>query len=170
MSENLNKIILKPRFKLELEVDKERVLKKFLKNLDKKDCEYSYKISGNHIFIDVPEKKAHFWSPQLNLEVVNHDKGSVLNGLFAPKPTVWTFFMFLHVIIAVCFMVFFVIAYSKWSIGVTNYFSLGMCIVMVLLWFGLYFSGQIGKVKAKDQMNELRTFITKSLKELREIN
>jgi len=167
MTDNLNKIILKPRFKLELESQKEKVLHIFSKNLNSDTCDYSYKISGNHIFIDVSKQEEHFWSPQLHLEVVASDKGSLLRGLFAPKPNIWTFFMFLHVIVAVCFMVFFVIAYSKWSIDVDYGFALGMCLTMVILWFVLYFSGQIGKVKAKDQMNELRVFITNALKELK---
>jgi len=168
MSENLNKIILKPRFKLELETEKDLVLEKFSKNLKKDTCDYHYKISGNHIFIDVPEEEDHFWSPQLHLEIEETEKGSLLRGLFAPKPNIWTFFMFLHVIVAICFMVFFVIAYSKWSIGVSNNFALGMCLLMVVLWFILYFSGQFGKLKAKKQMDELRTFILKSLRELQD--
>lgn len=170
MTDNLNKIILKPRFKLALESKKESVLQMFSKNLNLDTCDYSYKISGNHIFIDVSEKQDHFWSPQLHLEVVENEKGSLLRGLFAPKPNIWTFFMFLHVIVAVSFMVFFVIAYSKWSIDVNYSFALGMCLAMVILWFILYFSGQIGKVKAKDQMNELRVFITNTLKELEAVD
>ena len=60
MTYNLNKIILKPRFKLELESKKENVLQMFSKNLNRDNCDYSYKISGNHIFIDVSKKKDHF--------------------------------------------------------------------------------------------------------------
>jgi len=166
MSDNMNKILLKPRFKLELDTEKQVVIDKFTDNLNSENCDYSSKISGNHIFIDVPENEYHFWSPQLHLEIEGHKNGSLIRGLFAPKPTVWTFFMFLHFIVAVCFLVFFVIAYSKWSIGVNYSFAFGMCLVMVLLWFILYFSGQLGKLKAINQMDELRIFIKDTLKEI----
>lgn len=166
MTDNLNKILLKPRFKLELDTEKQILIDKFADNLQSENYDYNYKISDNHFFIDIPESEDHFWSPQLHLEIVDHEKGSLIRGLFAPKPTIWTFFMFLHVIVAVCFMVFFVIAYSKWSININYSFALGMCLAMVVLWFVLYFSGQLGKLKARIQMDELRIFIINTLKEI----
>lgn len=151
---------------MEVDTEKQTLINKFTDNLQSENYTYSYKISGDHFFIDVPEAEDHFWSPQLHLEIIDYEKGSLIRGLFAPKPTIWTFFMFLHVIVAVCFMVFFVIAYSKWSIDVNYSFALGMCLAMVVLWFVLYFSGQFGKVKARNQMDELRIFIINTLKDI----
>lgn len=164
MTNNLNKILLKPRFKLEVDTEKQTLINKFTDNLQSEDYKYSYKISGDHFFIDVPKTEDHFWSPQLHLEIVDYEKGSLIRGLFTPKPTIWTFFMFLHIIVAVCFMVFSVIAYSKWSIDVNYSFAFGVCLAMIVLWFVLYFSGQLGKLKARYQMDELRVFIINTLK------
>lgn len=159
----LNKILLKPRFKLTLEQEPENVISKFKENLEHQNCEYCSTISQDHIFIDVPKAQQKIWSPQLELVVENSEKGSSIRGLFAPKPGIWTFFIFLHFVVAVGFFIFFALAYANSVAGnetKTWYIMMGL---MVFLWFFLYLLGQIGKNKAKNQIRELKHFLRNSL-------
>ncbi len=48
--EEINKILLKPRFKIELDESQEVILQKFKDNITNGDCKYCFKQSGNHIF------------------------------------------------------------------------------------------------------------------------
>ena len=85
-----NTIVLRPRFKIELERDNESALKDFE---DAKASQNNYIVNriDDHVFIKFPKHRQHFWSPQLHLEINEIDKkSSLLYGLFGPNPTVWT--------------------------------------------------------------------------------
>jgi len=162
--EQINRILLKPRFKLEIEESQQEILDKFTANLEDKDCKYCSKISGNHIFLDVPKSEEHFWSPQLQVEVIkDKEDKTIIKGILGPKPQVWTFFMFLHFVIAAAFIVFFVIFYVNWSLEKNYQFSKYMLIGLPILWIVLYVLGQLGKKKGYKQMVELDDFMMKTL-------
>jgi len=73
------------------------------------------------------------------LQVEQEDK-TIVNGILGPKPKGWTFFMFLHFVVA-AFIVFFVIFYVKWSLEKDYQFAKYMLIGLLVLWMGLYFLG-----------------------------
>lgn len=162
--EEINKILLKPRFKMEFDESEEEILEKFKANLKDDDCEYCSKISGNHIFLDVPKVDEHFWSPQLQVEVVKGEEGkTIVKGILGPKPKVWTFFMFIHFVVALAFIVFFVMFYVKWSLGKDYQLYKYMLIGLPIFWVLLYFFGQSGKKLGYKQMVELDDFLMKTL-------
>lgn len=159
-----NDIVLRPRFKIELNSDNESVLKDFELS---KSSQNNFIINriDDHVFIKFPKHKQHFWSPQLHLEINEIDqKTSLLHGLFGPSPTVWTLFVFLHFFVAVIFIGFGAWAYSNWSLKNPYGIQLGIMILMVALWFALYFAGRIGKHKGKDEMHLLYDFMNSILK------
>ncbi len=157
-------VFLRPRFSIECNQPQDAILKKFQENLKSGDCLYCSKIVGEHIFIDVPKEKAHFWSPQLHIEIeeMPGDK-TVVKGLFGPKPQVWTLFMFVHFILGIAFLSFAMMAYSKWSLKSNYTFALTMVIVIPIIWIFLYFLGQMGKKSSKNQMEALHDFMWNTL-------
>jgi len=163
----INRIILKPRFKFEVVGTEDDILKKFKNNLEKGDCVYCGKIVDNHIVIDVPKEKDTFWSPQLQIEIdKNENNKTVVKGILGPKPQVWTFFMFLHFAVAVTFFVFLVMFLTQWNLKQDYNFSLIMLIVLPIVWVVLYFSGQLGKRYGYGQMQELHSFLMKTINKL----
>jgi len=161
----INRVLLKPRFQLEFDESQKEILEKFKENVEGEDCKYCSRISGNHIFLDVPKVEEHFWSPQLQVEVVKgeNDK-TIVKGILGPKPQVWTFFMFLHFAVAVAFIIFLVMFYVNWSLGKDYQFTKYMLIGLPILWVLLYFFGQSGKKLGYKQMVELDNFMMKILK------
>jgi len=160
----INKVLLKPRFKLKFEENEEEILNKFKDNLKDKNCKYCSKIVNQHIIIDVPINEDHFWSPQLNVAIEkNEDEKTIVRGILGPKPQVWTFFMFLHFLVAVAFFVFLVIFYTKWSLNQDYLFSMIMTIILPVVWIALYIFGQLGKKFGYDQMVELHDFMMNTL-------
>ena len=158
-----NDIVLRPRFKLELDRNNEEVLKVFE---DAKNSQKDFIITrvDDHVFIKIPKANQHFWSPQLHLEIMEIDKNSSrLFGLFGPNPTVWTMFMFLHFVVAGIFIGFSIWAYTNWSLGNDFAIQLFVTLFMVVIWFGLYFGGRIGKATGKDQMILMHRFMNKML-------
>ena len=159
-----NEIVLRPRFKMELNHPNEEVLKVFN---EAKTSQSDYIISrvDDHVFIRLPKHKQHFWSPQLHLEVnALEPNTSMLHGLFGPNPTVWTLFMFVHFFVAGMFIAFGIWFYTNWTLGNSYGIQLGLMILMVLVWFALYVAGRMGRRKGKPEMHQLHDFMNETLK------
>ena len=154
-----NEVVLRPRFKLDLKEDNEAVLSRF--ELEKTtQSELVVSRIDNHVFIRIPKKEQHFWSPQLHLEIVSFDKGtSVLRGLFGPNPTVWTMFMFFHFALAVLFIAFCIWGYTNYSLNNSYFYQSIGAVFMILFWVVLYIAGRIGKTASKDEMIKLNNFM-----------
>lgn len=161
---SVNRVLLKPRFKIEVKENEDEIIDLFKRNLNDGNCKYCSKIIDNHIVIDVPKDEEHFWSPQLHVEIEKENNKIFIRGVLGPQPKVWTFFMFLHFAVAITFFVFFVMLYSKWSLKQDYTFALIMCIVMPVIWIVLYLAGQFGKKMGYGQMNELHNFLIKTIR------
>ena len=157
-------VFLRPRFTIDLDENYETVIEKFKKVLKAKDCANPSRFSDGHIIVDVPKKEEHFWSPQLNMEIVEADNNkSILKGLFGPKPQVWTLFMFIHFIVGIPFLIFAVMLYVNWSLERDFILALMMVIFLPILWAVLYFLGRIGKSTGHNQMDDLHDLMTSIL-------
>ena len=168
MSENKNLLIekrnseisLRPRFSIDIQENSENLLKRITNYLKSDECIYKNRVVDGHVFIDIPEKKSHFWSPQLHFEVLEVDKNSsTLKGLFGPKPQVWTLFMFVHFVVATMFLGFGVMTYVRYRLDENLIFPIAMLVALPLIWVLLYFLGKIGKGTGKKQMKELHDFL-----------
>lgn len=158
--DQLNKVLLKPRFKIEAREGVDELIKKFSVQLKEAYPEYRSKVIGNNIVVDVPKDRETFWSPQLHAEIGAEKGVTYAKGILGPKPIVWSFFMFLHFVVAFTFIIFFVIFYSNWSLGKEYAFAMIMCILMPVVWIIFYFGGQLGKKKGYSQMQDLNNLMT----------
>lgn len=157
-----NEIVLRPRFKIELEQPHSQILGKFS---EAKKAQEKFHISciDDHIFIKLPKKEQHFWSPHLHLEISEFENTSTLHGFFGPNPTVWTMFMFFHVVVGILFMVDLIWLYSNHNLGNPIALQFGIAVALVIIWFLLYLAGSIGKKKGKPGMRELYDFMNEVL-------
>lgn len=156
-----NEIILRPRFKLDVVGTQEGLLKKF------ETAGYNPFLVNRldeHVFIKFNTKNNHFWSPQLHLQIDELDSTKCrVHGVFGPNPTLWTFFMFVHFVLATLFIILAIWAYSSLSLHKPYHLQLGIMAIIVAIWFVLYFFGRSGKRKGKPQMHEIYSFIMKVL-------
>lgn len=151
-----NDIVLRPRFQLELAVPAAEVLGRLQ---DAGRAPFHIKRVDDHVFIRFDATQNHFWSPQLQLEILDENpSGCRVYGLFGPNPTLWTFFMFLHFGVATLFVILGMWAYSSASLGKPYGVLLGGMGALVALWFVLYGIGRAGRAKGRPQMYELHTF------------
>lgn len=163
MKEEKNaEIFLRPRFQVEISQASASILQEFTRVLKEEPCQYPSRFSDGHVSIDVPVKDAHFWSPQLSIEVVPlSDSTSLIKGLFGPKPQVWTLFMFVHFVLSVLFLGLGVVLYSQIRLGHSHTLSLILVISIPIVWMALYFLGRIGKSTGRPQMEELHCLFLK---------
>lgn len=154
-----HQIVLRPRFKMELEKDCIQVIQLFAKSKSEQN-KFIVSCMDDHIFIKLPRKEQHFWSPQLHLEVTEQSAHSCsLHGFFGPNPTVWTMFMFLHVGVGILFMVNATWMYTRYSLDNPIGIQIGIAVALVFVWILLYFAGAMGKKKGKPGMRELYDFM-----------
>ncbi|MEM6719474.1 MAG: GTP-binding protein [Bacteroidota bacterium] len=156
-------IILRPRFRMELSEPSETILDRLEATKKTQDTFVLTRVD-QHVFIRIPKAKQHFWSPQLHVEVDEiDDENCLLRGLFGPSPTVWTFFMFLHFLVACLFIGFGVWAYSNAALDKSYAIQVALMFFMVLVWFALYFGGRWGKATGKSEMYDLYDFLKRTL-------
>lgn len=152
-----NEIVLRPRFQLERKSNNEVLLNAFEKT---ERPPFIIKRLDDHVFIKFNKQEVHFWSPQLQLEIIEKEEGgSRLYGLFGPNPTLWTFFMFLHFGVGTFFVIFGIWAYSSAALDKPYGWQLSIMGLLVVLWFVLYAFGRAGKKKGKSQMQALYSFM-----------
>ncbi len=157
-------IELRPRFKIDLDCEDEEALQT-MELAGKSTKDFVVTRVDHHVFIKIPKAKQHYWSPQLDLEIHSFETGkSVLRGLFGPKPSVWTLFMFMHFVVAALFIGFGIWAYTNASLDQLYGVQVFLMGLMVVAWFVLYFAGRMGKSAGKDEMKDLYRFMKRSLK------
>ena len=164
MSELGDEIVLRPRFKIGLNIDLESLKTKF--DVKAKNP-FSLKRLDEHVYLRFQKAQTDFWSPQLHLEMTSFEEGkSTIHGVFGPNPTLWTFFIFLHFGIGTLFVILGIFAYSNYSLGHdVTLWVVGM-VFLVIIWFALYAFGRLGKAKGKPQMHELRSYLYELIKDI----
>ncbi|MAX71571.1 MAG: GTP-binding protein [Flavobacteriaceae bacterium] len=162
-----NEVVLRPRFKFEVNAPNEQLLAGF--EVEKNNqTDFIVTRVDDHVFLKFPKHKQHFWSPQLHLEInENGEHSSIVHGLFGPNPTVWTMFMFLHFVVAGLFIAFGIWLYTNISLKESFSIQLFLMLLMIAFWFVLYFAGRIGRSKGKPEMYELHGFMKETLRAYR---
>ena len=154
-----NEVVLRPRFQRALNNDKSAILANF-ETVSKTQKKFIVNIVTQHVFIRFPKKEQSFWTPQLHLEIEETSPNkSLLKGLFGPKPTVWTLFMFLHFIVGTLFTGLAALTYSLWSLNKSPLWPIIGLFVLFIIWFLLYFGGRIGKNSKTKEMLALYNFM-----------
>lgn len=158
-----NDIVLRPRFQMELEAPCSQLIAKFME-AKKTQNKYGISCVDHHVFIKLPKAEQLFWSPQLHLEFSETSEGKCsLHGFFGPNPTVWTMFIFFHVVVGTLFLANLVWLYSNWSLGDAYTVQLTFAFGLILVWGILYLAGSIGKEKGKTGMKALHEFMLETI-------
>ncbi|HLW31528.1 MAG TPA: hypothetical protein VKX40_04645 [Aequorivita sp.] len=158
-----NQVVLRPRFQMELDNRCTNVLERFA---SAKTQQSRFKIScvDHHVFIRLPREEQLFWSSQLHLEISESPENTcTLHGFFGPNPTVWTMFIFFHVVVGTLFLADVVWLYSNFSLNNSINVQIGIAIGLVATWMLLYVAGSIGKKKGKPGMKELYGFMIETI-------
>lgn len=148
---------------MELEAPCSQLIAKFME-AKKTQNKYGISCVDHHVFIKLPKAEQLFWSPQLHLEFSETSEGKCnLHGFFGPNPTVWTMFIFFHVVVGTLFLANTMWFYSNFSLNNPTTIHVGIAITLVLVWILLYVAGSIGKKKGKPDMQALYGFMLETI-------
>jgi hypothetical protein len=159
-----NQLSLRYRFDKVVTKSYDDILKSCEQLKETVEPDYKIKVSGHHIwfYIGLLHREKH--SPHLHLEIEKMEDGNTfIRGLYGPDPVLWTLFMFLHFVVAGLFVIFSMIAFSKWSLDQPFGFDILVMFVMVNSWFLLYFIARLNRKKGLNQARELEVLMERIL-------
>ena len=120
------------------------------------------RLIDGHATLFIPKNEQHYWSPQLSLSFEKEEDGTLIRGLFGPRPQVWTMFVLFYSTIGFAALIVLVFGLSYWSLGKST-LILWWVPVLAALYLTLYLVAYFGQRLGKDQMILLQKFIDKLL-------
>lgn len=154
-----NSIRLRLRFYKDIDENIEVVRQKFVNYSKEISPDFLMKIRNNHIQFTIKGEKQRYWSPHLSVELEekegNEKNATHIRGLFGPAQTMWTFFIFLHFIIAGIFLTFLMFAFSDYALKQSIVNDVIVMLSMVICWVLLYVIARQTRENGYTQMEEL---------------
>ena len=153
----------RPRFRRYLKANQIEVLKQFDMGI-KSNKTLMGSVAIHHVNIRVTKADEHFWSPQLGLEVEEHPEGTLIRGLYGPKPGIWSMFIFFYAAFGAGTLAMLFWGLSQQQIGDYPW----------ALWFvpgglltigGIYLLTQFGQKLGYDQMDQIHALFKKCIDE-----
>ncbi len=162
----MSAIRLRPRFRNTVDIAPEDLIKRLNEAIKAPKSVCRGVIIDNHIILKMPLSEQHYWSPQLSLELENTEDGTLIRGLFGPKPAVWTMFMFFYA--AVGFFTLMGLMYGMSQLLIHHApWALWSVPIGLLLLLVIHLIAQTGRSLGREQMIILRNFYMETL-ELKE--
>ncbi|MDC1451284.1 hypothetical protein N8371_02550 [Vicingaceae bacterium] len=112
--------------------------------------------------IHILKQDQHFWFPQLTVTVEEVEGITEIRGLFGPKPSVWTMFIFFYCIVGFLTIISTMVGLSNLSLDKPAGI-LWLTPVLILLFLSIYLVSNFGKKLGKDQLVILHNFFEKAL-------
>jgi len=160
MSE-IHPIQIRPRFKVRTsksQAEIEALINDFLKT---EECICKGKINHGFGTITIPKADQHYWSPQLVISIEETPDGTEMRGLYGPKPSIWTMFVFFYATIGFSIIIIAIIGFTNITLDKSAQI-LWLAPILILVFLSLYFTSHFGQKKGHDQLITLHNFIEKS--------
>lgn len=155
---------IRPRFQRQSRLPKEEVLIRLREALQSSTASVRGLIVDHHITLSIPSEEQHFWSPQLSLEVEEEEGGSLIRGLYGPRPAVWLLFIFFYAILGFLSMVITIIGLSERSLGLSGRI-LWLLPVAGFILLMVYLGARTGQRLGHDEIRRLQRFMEETLRE-----
>ena len=161
----MSKLELRPRFKRVSPQHHEEILSEIDNLLKDPLTKINGYVVDHHVVLKIPEQDQHYWSPQLSLEVepLDEEEGSLIRGLFGPKPSVWLMFIFFYAVLGFISFVVMIIGFSQLNLGLSARI-LWLLPILCFLLIMVYFTARTGQKLGKEQMYELYHFLDDRVK------
>lgn len=161
-SEQNEEFHVRPRFRRSSPLSPEQIQERIKNALEETDVPCQGRLIAGHATLFIPKRDQHYWSPQLSLSFEEENSGTLIRGLFGPRPQVWTMFVLFYSTIGFAALIVLVFGLSYWSLG-KSISILWWVPVLALLYLSLYLVAYFGQKLGKDQMILLQKFIDKLL-------
>ena len=153
---------VRPRFEIEIDKLQVSIEEKLRIALKTENAKVIGRVNPSYATFYLPKKEQHYWSPGLTLSLEKTENGTLLRGLYGPRPAVWTMFVFFYALIAFAILVLSIVGLTNYSLG-KSAVILWLIPILILGFLSLYLVAYFGQKMGQDQMITLHQFIEKSL-------
>lgn len=153
---------IRPRIHVESPFDRTEINNRIKEKLSSGSCSCEGKTTLGYATIFPAVTEQHYWSPQLTITIEDLDEGSLVRGLYGPRPSVWTMFVFFYSAIGFLTMITLMVGLSYWTIGTPSKI-LWFVPILILLFLSLYLVAYFGQKMGHKQMGNLHSFIEECL-------
>jgi len=164
MNTQENKLRIRPRFKEIVALSPEQVTGNIREQLAANANVCKGEIIDHHVILKIPSQHQHYWSPQLSLELEEHDAGTLIRGLYGPKPGVWTMFVFFYSAFGFLTLMGLLFGLSQLMLKMDAY-GLWAAPVGAVILIGLFVVSKVGQNLSKQQMRQLHDFLMRAVAE-----
>lgn len=154
---------MRPRFRTHTELPQKELIGRIASALTRRKENWTGEIVDNHIIVKIPRHQQHYWSPQLTMELEEENGGTLIRGLYGPKPGVWTMFVFFYSSIGFLTLMALIFGLSQMMLKMDAY-GLWLVLPGCMLMIGLFIISKIGQRLGRDQMQQLHGLLDESLK------
>ena len=153
---------IRPRFKVISKETKENIQSNIITQIQKQESKCIAQQIPGLIILKIPEPERHFWSPELSLTFEKKGEGTLIRGLYGPKPGIWSFFSFGYIGLAV----------FSFFAGIFGLAQLGLNQEAPILWtipifatiaISIYLIAQFGQKVGVEQTFQLHHFFEETL-------
>ncbi|MGB3544589.1 hypothetical protein [Rubrivirga sp.] len=130
--------------------------------LDAADAPCRGEVYGNHAVLHVPRAQERVWSPFLSLDLVGHPEGTLVRGLFGPKPSIWSLFAASYAVCAFGAVFAAGFAFVQWTLGQPPW-ALWVLLATALGALATYAFARAGQRRGRGQMDLLQGFLEDAL-------
>jgi len=159
---NPNKQYLSTRFRRLSQQHPDAIIQYIREHFEKHPTDLTLKIEKYYIKIGIPVNQQTFWSPQLGINIYESDEGTVIRGLYGPKPNVWLLFWFGYIFLGFITLLAGMYVLSMKSLGIFSYF-----IYLLPFTFGgfitLLIGHKFGKKMGQPEIMKIKEFLEQPL-------
>lgn len=162
MEDHLPPYRVRPRFQVVADEPSEELEKRIAAALKTDDAPCKGRVNSGYISLSVPEADQHYWSPRLSLTLETHGGGTLIRGLYGPRPAVWTMFVFFYALIGFAIVIISIIGMANMSLDKSGAI-LWSVPLLIVAFLSLYLVAYMGQKAGHDQMLILHQFLEDSI-------
>lgn len=149
---------IRPRIRFEAAHSPEQLYRRIKEQLTQPDIECEGQVLPGFATFYPKEKDQHYWSPQLTINFEKSETGSLVRGLYGPKPSVWTMFMFFYSLIGFITLIAAMVSLSYWSLGEYSIIFWSVP-VLILIFLSLFLVAYLGQKFGHKQIVSIHRFL-----------
>lgn len=158
----MEKIEIRPRFHYSSALPQDQILQLLQSALAEEQAPVKGRVVDQHVYLKIPAQDQHFWSPQLSLEVEAEGDGSIVNGLFGPRESVWLMYIFFYALLGFLIMIVMIMGFSQLNLGLSARILWALPVLLLLLGLA-YGTAKTGQKLGHEEMNLLYDFFRRSI-------
>lgn len=155
-------IHLRPRFRTHTALSLAELTERLRAELEQENVPFDGKVLKEFAVLRIVARDQHYWSPELSLQLEQQEQGTLIRGLFGPRPAVWTMFAGFYTFTIFLSLIALLYGLSQWSLDMEPY-GLWMLPVPLALLVSAYATALVGQRLGHEQMQALRDFVDQAL-------